>query len=90
MPVLLLLKVHHWLARFAIVDAGVRGIQAGAIGLTLAVAWSIMVATTPTSFHLAIAVATFALAAFTRVDVVLILAGAALLGLGTLLRGNLG
>jgi len=90
MPVLILLKVHHWLSRFAVVDAGVRGIQAGAIGLTLAVAWSIMAATTPTPFHLAIAVATFVLAAFTSVDVVLILAGAALLGLGTLLRGHLG
>jgi chromate transporter len=90
MPVLILMKAHHWLSRFAAVEAGLKGIQAGAIGLTLAMAWAILLATTPTPFHIAIAVTAFVLVAFTRVDVLLVLAGAALLGLGILLRGHLG
>jgi chromate transporter len=87
-PVLLLMKVHARISRYATVTAGMRGIQAGAIGLTLAVAWDILVATTPTPFHLVVAGVAFALVAFTRVDVLLVLAGAGVLGLSTLLRGQ--
>jgi chromate transporter len=86
-PVLLLVKAHARLARYATVNAAIRGIQAGAIGLTLAVGWDIIVATTPTPFHLVVAVAAFAITAFTHVDVLLVLAGAATIGLATLVRG---
>ena len=87
-PVLLLLKVHARLASLTPVRAGMRGIQAGAIGLTLAVGYTILAATAATPYHLAIAAVAFAIVAFTSVDALLVLAGAAVLGLVGLWSGG--
>ncbi len=87
-PVLVLLRIHGWLGRYAVVSAAIKGVQAGAIGLTLSVGYSIVQGTAPTLYHAAITAAAFALVAFTRVDVLLVLAGAGALGLATLLRGS--
>lgn len=85
---LVLLKLHARLAQIKAVAAGIRGIQAGAIGLTFAVGYIIMLATVRTPLDLAIAVGAFVLIAFTRVDALLVLAGAGALGLLALARGG--
>jgi len=83
---LILLRLHARLARIAAVAAGIRGIQAGAIGLTFAVGYLILLATVHSPLDLAIAAAAFALIAFTRVDVLVVLGGAGALGLIALLH----
>ncbi len=81
LPVLLLLRVQDALTRVAVVNRGVRGAQAGAIGLTLALGYVIAQAMPGTPLHFAVAAAAFVLIAFTHVDVLWVLGGAALVGL---------
>lgn len=88
--VLILLRVHAQLERVAAVRAGIRGIQAGAIGLTFAVGYIIGQATVRSPLDLAIAGGAFALLTFTRVDALWVVAGAGALGLLHLLHGPLG
>jgi chromate transporter len=85
--VLILLRLHERIAHFPAIKAGTRGIQAATIGLVLTLGYSIVVATVRTPLDLAIAGGAFVLLAFTRVDVMLIVAGAAGLGLVTFLHG---
>ncbi len=85
---LILLRLHGWLAQIPTVAAGIRGIQAGAIGLTFAVGYIILLATVRSPLDLLIAAAAFALLAFTRVDALAVLAGAGALGLLALVHGG--
>jgi chromate transporter len=86
--VLIILWLHKWIAHLPATRAALRGIQAATLGLILTLGFTIVVATVHTPLDLAIAVAAFALLAFTRVDVLLIVAGAAALGLLTLVHGG--
>src|SRR4051812_38764034 len=86
--VLILLWLHRWIAHHAATRAALRGIQAATLGLILTLGYTIVVATVHNPLDLAIAVAAFVLLAFTRVDVMLIVAGAAALGLLTLVHGG--
>jgi chromate transporter len=86
--VLIILWLHKWIAHLPATRAALRGIQAATLGLILTLGFTIVVATVHTPLDLAIAVAAFALLAFTRVDVLLIVAGAAALGLLTLLHAG--
>jgi chromate transporter len=86
--VLILLWLHRWIAHLPATRAALRGIQAATLGLILTLGFTIVVATVHTPLDLAIAVAAFALLAFTRVDVLLIVAGAAALGLLTLIHAG--
>jgi chromate transporter len=85
---LVLLRLHAWLAQIAAVAAGIRGIQAGAIGLTFAVGYLILQATVRSPLDFVVAAAAFALLAFTRVDAMVVLGGAGALGLLVLLRAG--
>jgi chromate transporter len=80
-PVLLLLRIQGWMERVPTVKRGVRGVQAGAIGLTFALGYIIAHTIPTTPLHFVVAAGAFVLIAFTRVDVVLVLGGAALIGL---------
>ena len=86
--VLIVLWLHKWIAHLPATRAALRGIQAATLGLILTLGFTIVVATVHTPLDLAIAVAAFVLLAFTRVDVLLIVAGAAGLGLLTLVHGG--
>ena len=86
--VLILLWLHRWIAHLPATRAALRGIQAATLGLILTLGFTIVVATVHTPLDLAIAVAAFVLLAFTRLDVMLIVAGAAALGLLTLVHGS--
>jgi chromate transporter len=86
--VLIILWLHKWIAHLPATRAALRGIQAATLGLILTLGFTIVVATVHTPLDLAIAVAAFALLAFTRVDVLLIVAGAAALGLLTLIHAG--
>jgi len=81
LPVLLLLRVQDLLNRVPPVNRGVRGAQAGAIGLTLALGYVIAQAMPATPLHFGVAAAAFVLIAFSHVDVLWVLGGAALVGL---------
>ena len=85
---LIILWLHRWIAHFPATRAALRGIQAATLGLILTLGFTIVVATVHTPLDLAIAVAAFVLLAFTRLDVLLIVAGAAALGLLTLVHGG--
>ncbi len=87
LSVLILLWLHKWIAHWPATKAALRGIQAATLGLILTLGYTIVVATVHTPLDLAIAVAAFALLAFTRVDVLLIIAGAAAIGLVAHLPG---
>jgi len=86
--VLIILWLHKWIAHLPATRAALRGIPAATLGLILTLGFTIVLATVHTPLDLAIAVAAFALLAFTRVDVLLIVAGAAALGLLTLVHGG--
>ena len=86
--VLIVLWLHKWIAHLPATRAALRGIQAATLGLILTLGFTIVVATVHTPLDLAIAVAAFVLLAFTRLDVMLIVAGAAALGLLTLVHGS--
>ena len=86
--VLIVLWLHRWIAHLPATRAALRGIQAATLGLILTLGFTIVVATVHTPLDVAIAVAAFVLLAFTRVDVLLIVAGAAALGLLTLVHGG--
>ncbi len=88
LTVLLLLWLHRWIAHHPATRAALRGIQAATLGLILTLAYTILVATVHTPLDLGIAVAAFVLLAFTRVDVLLIIGGAATIGLVTHLLGG--
>jgi chromate transporter len=83
---LMILWLHKWIAHLPATRAALRGIQAATLGLILTLGFTIVVATVQTPLDLAIAVAAFVLLAFTRLDVLLIVAGAAALGLLTLVH----
>ena len=85
---LIILWLHKWIAHLPATRAALRGIQAATLGLILTLGFTIVVATVHTPLDLAIAVAAFVLLAFTRLDVLLIVAGAAALGLLTLVHGS--
>jgi chromate transporter len=78
---LIILWLHQWIAHHPATKAALRGIQAATLGLILTLGYTIVVATVRTPLDLAIAVGAFVLLAFTRVDVLLIVAGAAAIGL---------
>ena len=86
--VLVLLWLHKWIAHLPATKAALRGIQAATLGLILTLGYTIIVATVHTPLDLAIAVGAFVLLAFTRVDVLLIVAGAAAIGLVAHLTGG--
>jgi chromate transporter len=81
LSVLVLLRLHARLEQVRAVRDGVRGIQAGAIGLTFAVGYLIGGATVRSPLDLAIAVGAFMLLTFTPLDALWVIAGAAALGL---------
>jgi chromate transporter len=83
---LIILWLHKWIAHLPATRAALRGIQAATLGLILTLGFTLVVATVHTPLDLAIAVAAFVLLAFTRLDVLLIVAGAAALGLLTLVH----
>lgn len=81
MSVLILLWLHKWIAHLPATKAALRGIQSATLGLILLLGYSIVVATVRTPLDVAIAVAAFVLLAFTRLDVLWIVGGAAAIGL---------
>jgi chromate transporter len=81
--VLILLWLHRWIAHHPATKAALRGIQAATLGLILVLGYTIVLATVHTPLEIAIAVVAFALLAFTNVDVLLIVGGAAVVGLVT-------
>jgi len=83
LTVLALLWLHKYIAHRAATKAALRGIQAATLGLILTLGWTILVATIHGPLDLAVAVAAFALLSFTRVDVLWIVGGAAVIGLAT-------
>src|SRR5262249_17437 len=87
-PVLLLMRVYDRLSRSAIMSAGLQGVEAAGGGLTMAVAYTILIATTPPLFPVGVAAVAFALVAFARADALLVLAGGAAVGLLASLRGG--
>ncbi len=85
---LILLWLHKWIAHLPATKAALRGIQAATLGLILTLGYTIVVATVHTPLDLAIAVGAFVLLAFTKVDVLLIVGGAAAIGLAMHLSGG--
>jgi chromate transporter len=81
MFVLVLLRLHAYVAHLPTVRGGTRGIQAGTVGLLAALGFLILQATVHSPLDFVVAAVAFALLAFTRIDVVLVLAGAGALGL---------
>ena len=83
LTVLVLLWLHQWIAHRPATQAALRGIQAATLGLILTLGWTIVSATIRSPLDAAIAVTAFGLLAFTRVDVLWIVGGAAAIGLVT-------
>ena len=86
--VLIVLWLHKWIAHLPATKAALRGIQAATLGLILTLGYTIVVATVHTPLDVALAVGAFVLLAFTRVDVLLIVGGAAAIGLVMHLGGG--
>jgi chromate transporter len=87
LTVLVLLWLHKWIAHLPATQAALRGIQAATLGLILTLGYTIVAATVHSPLDVALAVGAFVLLAFTRVDVLLIVAGAAAIGLVRHLAG---
>ena len=85
--VLGLLRVHGLIAHHRVVMDGTRGVRSATIGLMLTLGYMIVLATVRTPLDATIAVLAFALLAFTRLDVLWIVAAAAAMGLLTLVMG---
>lgn len=85
--VLGLLRAHARLAHFAAVRDATRGIQAATAGLLVAVGYLILVGTVRSPLDLAVALLACGLLLFTRLDVLLVLAAAAGVGLAAALFG---
>ena len=88
LSVLILLWLHRWIAHHPATKAALRGIQSATLGLILTLGYTIVAATVHTPLDVAIAVGAFVLLAFTRVDVLLIVGGAAAVGLVMHLAGG--
>ena len=85
--VLVLLRLHRYVAHLTVVKAFTRGILAGTIGLLLTLGYILARGTVRGPLDFAIAVAAFLLVAFTRVDTLLVVAGAGGIGLAKYLLG---
>ena len=83
-----LVWIHKWVAHLPATRAALRGIQAATLGLILTLAYTIAVSQIQSPLDAALAVGAFVLLAFTRVDVLLIVGGAALIGLASHLFGG--
>jgi chromate transporter len=88
LTVLILLWLHKWIAHLDATKDALRGIQAATLGLILTLSYTIVAATIHTPLDVTIAVAAFVLLAFTRIDVLLIVGGAAAIGLVAHLYGG--
>jgi chromate transporter len=84
--VLVLVRLHAHVAHLRTVRAATRGIQAGTTGLLMALGYVILLATVHSPLDLLVAAVAFALLAFTRVDVLYVLAAAGAVGLLSALR----
>jgi chromate transporter len=82
--VLILYWLHRWIAHLSATKAALVGIQAATLGLILTLGYTILGATVRSPLDVVIAVGAFVLLAFTSMDVLLIVAAAAALGLLTL------
>ncbi|MBX5492312.1 MAG: hypothetical protein IRZ14_14255, partial [Chloroflexi bacterium] len=85
--VLGLLRAHARTAHLVVVRDATRAVQAATAGLLLAVGYLILIGTAHSPLDWMVALVAFGLLMFTRVDVLLVLAAAAGLGLGGALLG---